>query len=243
VIDRVVLRVSDIGRSQEFYAGLLGLEADGDSLRSPGGPVLIELVKADQPGEAPRHATGLFHTALRWPTRSGLGGALARVATLLTGASDHGVSEALYLDDPDGNGVELYWDRARDDWPQPEPGEKVHMFTAPLDLRALLEDGAIDDAGIDIGHVHLKTADLAEAERFWGEEVGFELMTRYGSEAAFMAVDGYHHHIGLNTWYSRGAPPGDPRLPGLQRVVLALLGAERRELGTPEGIALEISGR
>jgi catechol 2,3-dioxygenase len=246
-IDRVTLRVSDIARAQAFYAGVLGLEAAGDDLRSPnGGPVLIELTPSERTGEAPRHATGLFHTALRWPTRAGLGGVLHRVATSnvpLTGASDHGVSEALYLDDPDGNGVELYWDRPRDRWPEPEGDEKVHMFTAPLDLRDLLAVGATEDDGIDIGHVHLKTADLDVAEAFWGGDVGFELMTRYGTEASFMAAGGYHHHLGLNTWYSRGTEPGDPALPGLERVVLAVPGAEGRQVAAPEGVGLEISER
>ena len=125
-IDHVVLRVSDVPRAVEFYGQLLGLEplregSDGASLAAPGGDhPLVVLRPSTMPGRAPQEATGLFHVALRWPTLGGLGEVFARLvrdAYPLSGASDHGVSEALYLDDPDGNGIELYHDRPRETWP------------------------------------------------------------------------------------------------------------------------------
>jgi catechol 2,3-dioxygenase len=187
--------------------------------------VLLALRADGVRGPAPRRATGLFHTALRYPTRAALGAALRRIAerrARFAGASDHGVSEALYLDDPAGNGVELYWDRPRAAWPPPSPGARVGMFTRPLDLADLAAqaDPQAGGAGVDIGHVHLKVSDVEAAVAFATATLGLELMARMGDEAAFLAADGYHHHLGVNTWHSRGAAPGPPDLAGLDRVVL-----------------------
>lgn len=229
-IDHVVLRVSDVPRSVGFYGELLGLEpvredTDGATLAPPGGDhPLIVLRPSTMPGHAPQEATGLFHTALRWPTLGGLGEVFSRLVHArypLSGASDHGVSEALYLDDPDGNGVELYHDRPRASWPPGGPGERVGMVTRPLDLNGILD--AADGSGaedVDVGHVHLQVADLPAALRFWVDTLGFELMQHFGSEAAFVSAGGYHHHVGLNTWRSRNAPPGAHELPGLDTVAI-----------------------
>lgn len=229
-IDHVVLRVSDVPRSLRFYGEFLGLEvlrngSDGATLAAPGGDhQLVVLRPSTMPGRAPHEATGLFHVALRWPTREGLGAVFSRLLQArypLSGASDHAVSEALYLDDPDGNGVELYWDRPRETWPPGGPGERVGMVTRPLDLNAILDlaDGSGAE-GVDVGHVHLQVADLDAALGFWVDALGFELMQHFGSEAAFVSAGGYHHHIGLNTWRSKGAPPGAPELPGLDTVAI-----------------------
>jgi catechol 2,3-dioxygenase len=244
---RVGLRVSELDRSVEWYGRVAGLvlrdRAGGRAaLGAPdGGPVLLELREAEQAGRAPRAAAGLFHTAFRYPTRAALGAALARIVEgreSFTGASDHAVSEALYLDDPDGLGVELYRDRPRDEWPPPAPGDKVFMTTAPLDAEGVLGAAAGDlpeaAAGVDVGHVHLKVADVEAAVAFWTEEAGMELMTRYGADAAFLADDGYHHHVGANSWYSRGAGLEPADGPGLDRVVIA--GAGERRLTTPDGV-------
>ncbi len=193
---------------------------------------------ASPPTPSPRHATGLFHTAFLYPTRGQLGSALLRVArerAPFTGASDHLVSEALYLDDPDALGIELYRDRPRDAWPAPDPGEKVKMDTLPLDLQALAAEAEGDAAGLRIGHVHLKVADVEDAVRFWTQEVGLELMTGWAGQAAFLAADGYHHHIGVNAWYSRGAEPEPAEGPGLDGVVLGGTGRSE-ELVTPDGV-------
>jgi catechol 2,3-dioxygenase len=247
-IARVGLRVFDLARSLEFYTAIVGLRVrereDGSAtLGAPdGGPVLLTLRRAARPGPAPQHATGLFHTAFRYPTRGGLGAALARLVETrypLAGASDHLVSEALYLDDPDGLGVELYRDRPRDEWPQPPAGQRVRMDTLPLDLRDVLEsaEGELPEsaAGAQVGHVHLKVADVEQAVDFWTEWIGMELMARYGTDAAFLADGGYHHHIGANTWLSKGARREPEEGPGLDEVVIATSGGEleglRRRLG------------
>ena len=199
---------------------------------------LIELRQSDAPGPAPQRATGLFHTAFVYPTRGQLGAALLRIAqeqAPFTGASDHLVSEALYLDDLDALGIELYRDRPRDAWPPPDPGERVKLATLPLDLRALAAEAEGDAAGVRIGHVHLKVADVDAATRFWTQEVGLELMTGWAGQAAFLAADGYHHHIGANTWYSRGADPEPPEGPGLDAVVFGGTG-RTEELRTPDGL-------
>ena len=199
---------------------------------------LVELRESDAPGPAPQRAAGLFHTAFRYPTRPQLGATLRgllRERAPLTGASDHLVSEALYLDDPDALGIELYRDRPRDTWPAPDPGERVKMDTLPLDLNALAAEAEGDATGVGIGHVHLKVADVEAATEFWTEEVGLELMTGWAGQAAFLAAGGYHHHIGVNAWYSRGAALEPPEGPGLDAVVLGGTGRSE-ELRTPDGV-------
>jgi catechol 2,3-dioxygenase len=232
----VELRVDDLDAARAFYERVVGLEPEGDSLRASSAAPLVHLRADGVTARAPRRAAGLFHTAFRFPTRADLADALRRAAPYLTGASDHGVSEALYLDDPDGNGVELYWDRPRNQWPPPtQPGEKVGMFTIALDLQDLLATPDADSL-VDIGHVHLKVADVERAVDFWTGSMGLELMTRYGADAAFVAADGYHHHVGLNQWLSAGADPGPRDLPGLERVVLRDPSAsEDRTVTDPDG--------
>lgn len=260
-IDHVSLRVGDVARSAAFYALVGGLEireADSEhaALGAPaGGPPILHLRRAPDPSRRTARATGLFHTALLFEGRADLGAALARLVDAripLTGASDHGVSEALYLDDPDGLGVELYRDRPREGWPPATvPGEKVAMFTGPLDARALLADaGTGSDAGrVTLGHAHLKVSDLDAAVRFWVDGLGFELMQHFGGAAAFVAAGGYHHHIGMNVWHSLGAPPEDRAAPGLEHVALgypdaATLAEARARLAAagpaPDGIGVEL---
>jgi catechol 2,3-dioxygenase len=217
-----------VERSSAFYDAIVG----------PPVRDLLTLRQSDAPGPAPQRATGLFHTAFLYPTRGQLGAALLRVANeraAFSGASDHLVSEALYLDDPDALGIELYRDRPRDAWPTPGPGERIKMDTLPLDLHALAAEAEGDASGVGIGHVHLKVADVDAAARFWADEVGLELMTAWPGQAAFLAADGYHHHIGVNTWLSRGAAPEPPEGPGLDAVVLAGTGRSE-ELRTPDGV-------
>jgi catechol 2,3-dioxygenase len=150
-IGHVHLKVADIDRSLAFYSGVLGLElmqrygADAAFLSAGGYHHHIGLNswESKDGSPPPRGTTGLYHTAIRYPTRRTLADALKRLIDAgipLTGASDHGVSEALYLDDPDGNGVELYWDRAKEDWPQAKPGQKVEMYVHPLDLNDLMTE-------------------------------------------------------------------------------------------------------
>lgn len=228
-IDHVVLRVQDIGRSLAFYRDVAGLEAVESSgstavLASPGGSVVLKLTSVGVDSPADRRGPGLYHTAIRYKDRAALADVLARVveAGLQIGASDHGVSEALYVDDPDGNGVELYRDRPRDQWPKPAPGERVAMTLDPLDLRALLSearDPSEKAEGTDIGHVHLEVGDLQRTKNFYVNALGLDLMADYGDQASFFSSRGYHHHLGTNTWHSLGRTAAPKNHAGLERIV------------------------
>jgi catechol 2,3-dioxygenase len=232
-VHRVDLRVREIDSSIGFYRDLAGLEVaetDGGraSLRAPGGQVVLMLDSNGVDAPADHRATGLFHTAIRYPDRLALAHALARIAGAghRVGAGDHGVSEALYLDDPDGNGVELYRDRPREEWPAPGPGERVRMYTHPVDLNGLLREseaaGSTPSAappGTQIGHVHLQVSDLDRTISFYVDGLGLDLMARLGDQAAFFSSNGYHHHVGANAWNSRGRGPAPPNHAGLERVV------------------------
>jgi catechol 2,3-dioxygenase len=194
------------------------------------------VVLHEEPGARPagRHA-GLFHVALLHPSREELAQALARVTDAgvrLQGAADHGVSEALYLADPDGNGLELYVDRPRENWPAGSGGSRVGMFTAPLDLRALLETVRGQErrprssTGLVVGHVHLHVGDLARALAFYGDALGLERMTSLPG-AEFLAAGGYHHHLAVNTWAGEGVGPAPPGTVGLRRWTIVLDDADQ----------------
>ena len=229
-VGSVSLRVADAESVARLYEGALGLRraADGSDvvLSADGERPLLVLKEVPGAPSAPPRAAGLFHTALLFSTRSALADALRRAAEAgfrLTGASDHGVSEALYLDDPEGNGVELYRDRPRDEWPRTADGG-IEMFTAPLDVRALLADaqGADDDPAAIIGHAHLKVTEIPRSVAFWRDALGMDLKVMYGDQAAFLAAGDYHHHIGANIWQSGGGPPAPEDALGLERVTLEL---------------------
>jgi catechol 2,3-dioxygenase len=220
----VHLSVSDLDRSTDFYRRSIGLStlesADGRAVLGVGETQLLVLV--EEPGARPSRGTaGLFHFAVRVPTRASLAGWLAHAArerVPLTGLSDHFVSEAIYLDDPDGHGIEIYWDRPRAHW---EDLVAERLTTIPLDTTSLMHEPAGDGAafesmpdGTDLGHVHLRVGDVAEAVRFYEGVVGFDLMAAIPG-AAFLAAGGYHHHLGVNSWQSQGAtaaPAGYARL-------------------------------
>lgn len=229
----VRLTVADLEGARAFYERAVGLhllERGGDLVRlgaDPGRP-LIELVGRPDAPPLPRRATGLFHLALLVPSRPDLARALRRVVAAgwgLTGASDHLVSEALYLDDPEGNGIEIYRDRPRESWERREG--QIAMATLPLDLGGLIADlpGGGDEAmasGTRMGHVHLQVDDLGPAERFWSGAVGLDVTVRGYPGALFVSAGGYHHHLGLNTWRSAGAPAPPPGARGLERFELLL---------------------
>jgi catechol 2,3-dioxygenase len=242
-IARVDLRVRDVESALRFYRDVVGLEVADQTetsaaLRAPAGPVFLHLDAAGVESLAERRATGLFHVAIRFPDRGSLGDALARLvaAHMEIGAADHGVSEALYIDDPDGNGVELYYDRPVEQWPAPSDGGLVGMVTAPLDLRALLDTGrgerAVGDpaaGGTDVGHVHLQVSDLEQTVPFYVAALGLDLTQRFGGQAGFFSSNGYHHHVGANTWNSRGGSPSRRDHAGLDRIVFAVADADQLE--------------
>ncbi|MFB6361058.1 MAG: VOC family protein [Halobacteriales archaeon] len=236
-VGRVGLRVGSIERVRPFYEDVLGLAGDRDGDRLALGPTpsepLVVLDEAPDAPERPGEAAGLFHVALRTPDRAALGDAVERLQAAgasLSGASDHLVSEALYLRDPEGNGVELYRDRPQAKWPDAEDG-LVGMETLPLDLDDLAAAGTGEHsgqlpAGTNVGHVHLEVTDLGRAEAFYRDALGLRLRDRYGASAAFLAAGDYHHHVGINAWNSRSAPAGDHR--GLAWWELVLPTAEAR---------------
>jgi catechol 2,3-dioxygenase len=243
-VGAVRLRVADLDASRAFYERVLGLgelERDGAALALglEGGPPLVELEAAPDAPRRPARSTGLFHLAILVPTRADLARALVRVAGAgwrLTGASDHLVSEALYLDDPEGNGIEIYRDRPREQWPR-ERGE-VQMATLPLNLDSLVgelgeglrEPGASEmPAGTTIGHVHLQMSELAAAEAFYAGALGLDVTVRSYPGALFVSAGGYHHHVGLNTWQSQGAPPPPDGALGLDRYELLLPSLAERD--------------
>jgi catechol 2,3-dioxygenase len=241
-IGKVRLRVADLDDLTAFYERVIGLEAverEGDVARlgAVDGEHVIELVGAPDAPPAPSFSTGLFHLAILVPDRAELARSLRRVAGAgwrLTGASDHLVSEALYLRDPEGNGIELYRDRPREQWGR--DGGELRMATLPLDLEAVLgELGDSDEAAngmpaaTTMGHVHLQVADIPAAEGFYHGALGLDVTVRSYPGALFLAAGGYHHHLGVNTWQSQGAPPPPEGALGLDRYELVLPSPDERD--------------
>jgi len=223
-IGQVSLTVSSLEQSRLFYTDVLGFEADGHRLRPPGGRTLIELHERPDAIRRPRRSTGLYHFAILVPSRAALGRSLRRLVDkryALTGASDHLVSEALYLDDPDGLGIEIYRDRPREEWQRLADGQ-LAMATDPLDMQGVHDEPGAEtpwnglESGTVMGHVHLHVPHLDSAESFYCGRIGFEPMLRRYPGALFVAAGGYHHHLGLNTWIGVGAPPPPENAVGLR---------------------------
>lgn len=220
-IGDVRLTVGDLTRSLAFYTEALGLRVlergEGHATLSANGTEPARIFLTEQPGALPkpRSASGLYHFALLYPSRRALARALRQLAIMrvpIQGASDHLVSEAIYLADPDGHGIEIYADRPRERWPR--RNGQLQMATEPLDLDSLMAELRGDDepwTGADpatvVGHVHLHTASLSTAVAFYRDLLGLEEIARYGPSAIFLAAGGYHHHLGLNTWAGVGVPP------------------------------------
>jgi catechol 2,3-dioxygenase len=229
----VHVTVSDLARSVDYYRDAVGLEVleQGASRArlGTGGTELLVLV--EEPDARPaRGYTGLYHFALLVPERAQLAGWLAHAArdgVPLVGLSDHDVSEALYLADPDGHGIEIYRDRPRETW-DGHVGER--LTTMALDVDSLL--GELDDpssapfdglpAGTTMGHVHLKVADIPSSVVFYRDVLGFDLTAQLGAQAAFLSAGGYHHHVGANTWESAGAPPAPAGAAALRYATVVL---------------------
>ncbi|HEX7256113.1 MAG TPA: VOC family protein [Gaiellaceae bacterium] len=234
----VELTVSDLDRSLDYYRRAIGLsvreQAGGRASLGSNGNELLRLHEVPGARPAPRN-TGLFHFALLVPERQELASWLAhaiREQVPLSGVSDHFVSEALYLRDPDAHGIEIYADRPREVW----EGRVEQMTTEPLDLENLL--GELDDpqtapferlpAGTVMGHVHLQVSDVPETLSFYRDVLGFDLTATYGGQAAFLSAGGYHHHVGANTWNSAGASPPPEGSASLRLATIVLPDGESR---------------
>lgn len=235
----VGLGVADLDRSADYYTRAIGLgvleRTASELVLGAGERPLVHLVEVAGARPAFGH-TGLFHLALRVPARADLAAWLRHAATSrlpLDGASDHFVSEAIYLQDPDGHGIEIYHDRPRALWEH----RVDEMTTLGLDIDDLL--GELDPAdasafaglpaGTDMGHVHLRVADIAQTVGFYRDALGLALMATYGPAAVFLAAGGYHHHIGANVWQSRGASPPPAGTAALRYATVAFPDAASRD--------------
>jgi catechol 2,3-dioxygenase len=255
----VTLLVADLDAMTAYYrdaVALRVLSAEGDRVVLGRGttPVVILRHSPELKHAAP-HAAGLFHTAILFETQAALAAALHSVARhapgTFTGSADHLVSQAFYFTDPEGNGVELYWDRDRTQWSWTHG--RIEMDTLYLDPNAFLgehltESGTEDPlvGGASVGHVHLSVGDTASAREFYVHRLGFETTAELGGSALFVSAGGYHHHMAMNTWNSAGADRRSPAL-GLGRVDIVLPGAD--DLGSVAermahfGVAVRDDGR
>jgi len=234
----VHLKVSDLERSLEFYSNALGMQVQNrngnHAILGAGDSRLVHLTgnpDAVQPGRK----TGLYHFALLLPSRLELARAIQRLSSSrwpLQGFADHLVSEAVYLEDPDGIGIELSRDRPRNEWRTDSAG-RIAMGTNPLDLQGVMTELSRDKDGAApmhpdsrMGHVHLRVSDLAAAVAFYRDVLGFDLTNDSFPSAAFLSAGGYHHHLGLNTWMGVGIPAPPENAVGLQHLTLQLPGRE-----------------
>lgn len=229
----VHLKVSELERSAAFYRDVIGFEAREVgpaelALGAPGGEDLIVL--HERPGALKQsRRSGLYHVALLYPSRLELARVAQRIQTTDTpieGASDHGTHEAIYLPDPDGNGLELAQDRPPESWPQ--LADVTAIRPRPLDIGGLFnlvsgrEPVAEADATTQVGHVHLRVGAIDDSLHFYRDLIGFDLITEIPGSAAFVSAGGYHHHLAFNVWQGRGAPPASEDAAGLQHWSLEL---------------------
>ena len=247
----VHLRARDLDRALDFYKGLLGMRA----LRRSGNEVVLgadePMVRLTHDPAAPRRppgTTGLYHVAFLLPQRRDLARVLEHFSVFrqpLQGAADHLVSEALYLADPEGNGIEIYVDRPREAWTWADG--RLHMTTAMLDIEDLLSTAG-DEAwsgmpdGARVGHVHLQVASAPQALTFYRDMLGFDLTTTYGDQAVFLSAGGYHHHLAANSWESAGAPRPPKGAAGLADYAILLPTREAVEEAAKR-VATYVDGR
>jgi catechol 2,3-dioxygenase len=232
-INSVSLRVRDLKLMTGYYRDVIGLDlissTDNQSVLGKDGQTLLTLIA--KPGDAPddKVSAGLFHTAFLMPSREALGEWLITVArngVKFTGFSDHLVSEATYLDDPEGNGIEVYADRSPVSWKW--NNGSIAMATEQLDIDDLVKGQPTDNtlpytapSGFRIGHVHLRVGNVSKAEEFYIGTAGLERMASFGGSATFLANGHYHHHIGANVWQSRNAGQRSETMSGLEDVAFS----------------------
>jgi len=237
-VGQVRIKVKDLNRSLEFYNKVIGFQVLGRTdttadLTADGKTVLLTLERPDGVADKQGRTTGLYHFALLLPARSDLAQFVLHLSdlNLSVGSADHLVSEALYLSDPDGNGIEVYRDRDPSEWTW--NGSEVGMTTDPLNFRELLAganertwNGLPGDTVM--GHIHLHVSDLQETEQFYTQGLGFDVVCRYGGQALFISNGKYHHHIGLNTWNGVGAPGPAANSVGLESFAVVYPSEEAR---------------
>ena len=238
----VMLKVGDLAAVSGYYRDALGLdvvaEADGGMYLGRGRVPLVHLAPAPGLRVAARGEAGLFHTAILFETQADLAAAVATAArhepTAFVGSADHLVSEAFYFTDPEGNGIELYYDKPREgwDWNRTATGREVRMASLPLPPQAYfgnhLTEAALDGlsaAGAAVGHVHLQVGDTDTAAAFYVDTLGFERTAGFHGQALFVSAGGYHHHMAMNVWNSRGAGPRRDTL-GLGEVPISVPSAD-----------------
>ncbi|EMA46318.1 VOC family protein [Halococcus saccharolyticus] len=213
-IGRVALVVNDLDRMVEFYTTVIGLDVQhretDRAILGAGSEQLLSLIADATASERKDEGIGLFHTAFLVPSRAALGNALTRVENhwQLDGASDHRVSEALYLSDPEDNGIEVYRDRPREKWPHRDNG-MIEIDTLPLDLDSIRDLGreeATVPAETTVGHVHLEVSSISTAREFYVDTLGIGVRQQYGDSALFLDYGDYHHRLGLNVWNGRTSP-------------------------------------
>ncbi|MBX3582577.1 MAG: VOC family protein [Rhizobiaceae bacterium] len=253
-VARVGLKARNAEALADYYSAVVGLErlsGDGETitLGSKDRPLLvIESDKAAKPDD-PRSA-GLFHTAFLLPSRADLGRWInfaAERQIQIDGASDHIVSEAVYLTDPEGNGIEIYADRLPSEWRW--EGGQVEVATNRMDIAGVRGSVPAGDAGWKgapegsiVGHVHLRVGDPVEAEAWWNSKLGFDTVAKYGAQAVFLSTGGYHHHVGANAWQSAGAGARDKGRAGLSWVELrSSLTSDAASYEDPWGTSIRIA--
>ncbi|MBM7714380.1 VOC family protein [Siminovitchia sp. FSL H7-0308] len=239
IVGTIQLTVRDLERAADFYQNILGLRllkrtGSAAVFTADGKRALLALEENKHAKPRKGRTTGLYHMAFLLPDRSSLADVLQHFIDIrlpLQGASDHHVSEAIYLADPEGNGIEIYADRSPDTW---RKGDQIFMTTAALNVENLMEDASESGwkgmpSATVMGHIHLQVADLVSSEHFYCDGLGFDKILHYGSQALFISKHRYHHHIGLNTWNSAGAPPPEENSTGLKRYSLLFSSEEERE--------------
>ncbi|MEL3972521.1 VOC family protein [Rossellomorea oryzaecorticis] len=241
-IDQVTIKVQDIQRSTKFYQEIIGFKVLDQSqnqahLTADGQTPLLTIVQPENVTPKQPRTTGLYHFAILLPERADLGRILHHFAQLNIplGSSDHLVSEALYLNDPDGNGIEVYSDKPSADWTW--NGGQVEMAVDPIDARAILAEGEGEPwTGLPsktvMGHLHLHAADLDETADFYTKGLGFEVVSSLGNQALFLSTGRYHHHIGLNTWNGTGAPKPAESSAGLKSFNVCFPSQEEKDAAT-----------
>lgn len=237
IIGKVVLNVENMENMKQFYTTIIGLEIknETDQVLQLGAfdeeEVLLELQSVAPIGEKPT-ATGMYHMAFLLPTRKDLGEILYHILTSkypLTGASDHGYSEALYLDDPEGNGIEIYADKPKSMWDIREDGQ-IAGVTEEMDAEGVIGEAKQAFLGMPkgtyMGHIHLFVAELDKTEIFYKDVLGFDLKFRFGPQAKFFAAGEYHHQIGTNVWAGKNIPAAQKGLRGLDYFTIVVSSAD-----------------